>query len=101
MKRVLLLCFIHGFKGDDDTFQHFPDDLNQTLSSNLGGDHIESIVYPKYETKGELAETTAAFLEWSVTCASIHGDDNANTGWQAEGTGNGSQESPRRNSMAA
>ncbi|RKU47043.1 hypothetical protein DL546_008677 [Coniochaeta pulveracea] len=64
MKRVLLLCFIHGFKGDDDTFQHFPDDLNQTLSSNLGGDHIESIVYPKYETKGELAETTAAFLEW-------------------------------------
>lgn len=67
MKRVLLLCFIHGFKGDDDTFQRFPEDLKQTLSSNLGEDHVESIVYPKYETKGELAETTAAFLEWSVT----------------------------------
>jgi hypothetical protein len=64
MKRVLLLCFIHGFKGNDDTFQSFPEDLKQTLSSNLGENHIESVVYPRYETKGELAEATAAFVEW-------------------------------------
>lgn len=24
MKKTLLLCFIHGFKGDDDTFEKFP-----------------------------------------------------------------------------
>ncbi|OIW22802.1 hypothetical protein CONLIGDRAFT_664828 [Coniochaeta ligniaria NRRL 30616] len=62
--RVLLLCFIHGFKGNDDTFQNFPDDLKKTISSNLGDEHIESVVYPKYETKGELAQSTEAFLEW-------------------------------------
>ena len=63
-RRVLLLCFIHGFKGNDDTFQHFPEDLKRTISSNLDDNHIESVVYPKYETKGELAQSTEAFLGW-------------------------------------
>ena len=63
-KRVLLLCFIHGFKGNDDTFQHFPEDLKRTIASNLDDNHIESVVYPKYETKGELAQSTEAFLGW-------------------------------------
>ncbi|KAB5513323.1 hypothetical protein GE09DRAFT_1162527 [Coniochaeta sp. 2T2.1] len=63
-KRVLLLCFIHGFKGNDDTFHHFPEDLKKTISSNLNDEHIESVVYPRYETKGELAESTEAFLGW-------------------------------------
>ena len=63
-KRVLLLCFIHGFKGNDDTFQHFPEDLKKTINSNLNDEHIETVVYPRYETKGELAESTEAFLGW-------------------------------------
>ncbi|KAH8902863.1 hypothetical protein BR93DRAFT_886210 [Coniochaeta sp. PMI_546] len=64
MKRVLLLCFIHGFKGNDDTFQNFPEDLRKTISNNLDDEHIESVIYPKYETKGELAQSTEAFLGW-------------------------------------
>ena len=63
-KRVLLLCFIHGFKGNDDTFQNFPEDLKRTISANLDDEHVESVVYPKYETKGELAQSTEAFLTW-------------------------------------
>jgi hypothetical protein len=63
-KRVLLLCFIHGFKGNDDTFQSFPEDLKRTVASNLDDDRIESVVYPKYETKGELAQSTESFLGW-------------------------------------
>lgn len=63
-KRILLLCFIHGFKGDDDTFRDFPKHLKDTVTSNLLDHHVASVVYPKYETKGELAQTTEAFLEW-------------------------------------
>ncbi|KAK4444215.1 hypothetical protein QBC34DRAFT_442718 [Podospora aff. communis PSN243] len=64
MKRVLLLCFIHGFKGDDDTFREFPKHLQDTITSNLPDDKVTSVVYPKYETKGELAQSTSAFLGW-------------------------------------
>lgn len=63
-RRVLLLCFIHGFKGNDDTFQNFPEDLKRSIASNLDNDLVESVVYPKYETKGELAQSTEAFLDW-------------------------------------
>ncbi|KAK1773034.1 hypothetical protein QBC45DRAFT_398380 [Copromyces sp. CBS 386.78] len=63
-KRILLLCFIHGFKGDDDTFRDFPKHLKDTVTSNLLDHHVASVVYPKYETKGELTQTTEAFLEW-------------------------------------
>ena len=64
MKRILLLCFIHGFKGSDDTFGDFPKHLQDTVTSNLPDDKVESVVYPRYETKGELAQSSAAFLEW-------------------------------------
>lgn len=64
MKRILLLCFIHGFKGDDDTFGDFPKNLQATVTNNLPDHEVASVVYPKYETKGELAQSTTAFLEW-------------------------------------
>ncbi|KAI1407742.1 hypothetical protein F5Y13DRAFT_195093 [Hypoxylon sp. FL1857] len=64
MPRTLLLCFIHGFKGDDDTFRMFPDDLKEQVASKLPDHNVESIVYPKYETKGELGQCCATFLSW-------------------------------------
>ncbi|WYZ37667.1 hypothetical protein EsH8_II_001173 [Colletotrichum jinshuiense] len=64
MSRTLLLCFIHGFKGNDNTFHDFPDDLKRTVTKQLPDHRVESIVYPQYETKGELAQATEAFLGW-------------------------------------
>ncbi|KAK0703935.1 hypothetical protein B0T26DRAFT_757430 [Lasiosphaeria miniovina] len=84
MERILLLCFLHGFKarstmsssantqahatppqqGDDDTFGDFPQHLQDTVTSNLPDHKVASVVYPKYETKGELAQSTEAFLGW-------------------------------------
>ncbi|KAM0269454.1 hypothetical protein ACHAQH_009716 [Verticillium albo-atrum] len=64
MSRVLLLCFIHGFKGSDDTFQEFPYDLKQQVAKQIPDHKVESVVYPKYETKGELDQATESFLEW-------------------------------------
>ncbi|KAI0466500.1 hypothetical protein F4859DRAFT_526600 [Xylaria cf. heliscus] len=64
MPRTLLLCFLHGFKGNDDTFRTFPDDLKTQVAKQLPDDNVESVVYPKYETKGELGQCSVAFLEW-------------------------------------
>ncbi|CAK7217729.1 hypothetical protein SBRCBS47491_003269 [Sporothrix bragantina] len=65
MPRILLLCFVHGFKGGDNTFKTFPDDLKDA-AAKLVPDHdrVETIVYPRYETKGELADASQTFLEW-------------------------------------
>ncbi|KAI1801338.1 hypothetical protein F4811DRAFT_574250 [Daldinia bambusicola] len=64
MPRTLLLCFIHGFKGDDDTFKTFPIDLQDRISKKLPDHNVESIVYPKYETRGELGQCCVFFLSW-------------------------------------
>ncbi|KAI0887729.1 uncharacterized protein GGS22DRAFT_197704 [Annulohypoxylon maeteangense] len=64
MPRTLLLCFLHGFKGDDDTFRTFPSDLQQRVATKLPDHNVESIVYPKYETRGELAPCCSSFLSW-------------------------------------
>ncbi|KAI3392071.1 hypothetical protein diail_6300 [Diaporthe ilicicola] len=64
MARTLLLCHIHGFKGNDDSFGTFPEDLKKNLSSQLSDQNVESVIYPKYATKGELSEASVNFLEW-------------------------------------
>ncbi|KAK1992801.1 hypothetical protein LX36DRAFT_684696 [Colletotrichum falcatum] len=64
MPRTLLLCFVHGFKGNDNTFHDFPDDLRRSVTKQLPDCRVESIVYPQYETKGELAQASEAFLAW-------------------------------------
>jgi pimeloyl-ACP methyl ester carboxylesterase len=66
-KKTLLLCFIHGFKGDDDTFDRFPFDLKALVSHALPQLNIESVVYPRYETRGDLAACVARFREWLQT----------------------------------
>ncbi|KJZ80080.1 hypothetical protein HIM_00794 [Hirsutella minnesotensis 3608] len=64
MPRILLLCFVHGFKGKDVTFNEFPHHLKRRLERELPEKLIETIIYPTYETKGKLAEATQAFLQW-------------------------------------
>lgn len=39
-------------------------DLKRTVRSQLPDHHVESIVYPKYATKGELTEASVNFLDW-------------------------------------
>lgn len=52
MKKTLLLCFIHGFKGGDDTFGGFPEHLRALVSHGLPNLDVRAIVYPKFETRG-------------------------------------------------
>ncbi|CAK7272418.1 hypothetical protein SEPCBS119000_005115 [Sporothrix epigloea] len=65
MPRILLLCFVHGFKGDDATFQTFPNDLKNAVAALVPDSvRVETVVYPRYETTGELAAASQKFLEW-------------------------------------
>ncbi|QRW02112.1 alpha/beta hydrolase family protein [Ceratobasidium sp. AG-Ba] len=87
----LVLCiFIHGFKGTDSTFGAFPHrvghlveqvlrvgrgyaenlDLNQegpeseSLASKVT---VECLVFPAYETRGNLEEAVEKFVDWLTT----------------------------------
>lgn len=67
MKKTLLLCFIHGFKGGEETFGHkyaFTEDLRTRLSVLLPKLDVRVLVYPKYETRGDLADTVSRFRDW-------------------------------------
>ncbi|KAH7038125.1 uncharacterized protein B0I36DRAFT_359724 [Microdochium trichocladiopsis] len=67
MRKTLLLCFIHGFKGGDDTFgekSEFSQHLAAILSVELPRVDVRAITYPKYETRGDLHECVARFRDW-------------------------------------
>ncbi|KEQ77874.1 hypothetical protein M436DRAFT_36729 [Aureobasidium namibiae CBS 147.97] len=62
--KSLLLVFIHGFKGGDHTFDGFPDHFRTLVQNALPKINILSIVYPKFETQGDLSECVAKFHGW-------------------------------------
>lgn len=64
MRKTLLLVFIHGFKGGDDTFGKFPEHLRALISHALSKVDVLAIAYPRFETRGELKECVARFREW-------------------------------------
>jgi hypothetical protein len=67
MQKTLLLCFIHGFKGGESTFgdrYRFTEDLAHAVADRLPKLNIKVIVYPRYETRGDLYECVARFREW-------------------------------------
>ncbi|KAL8683081.1 MAG: hypothetical protein Q9186_000895 [Xanthomendoza sp. 1 TL-2023] len=47
-KRKLLLVYIHGFTGNETSFQAFPTHVHESISNRLAETHtVQSIVYPK------------------------------------------------------
>ncbi|TID18315.1 hypothetical protein E2P81_ATG06246 [Venturia nashicola] len=63
MKKTLLLVFIHGFKGGDDTFASFPSYLRVLLTHALPKISIEQVQYPKFDTRGDLLQNKVIDLE--------------------------------------
>ncbi|TFK55533.1 hypothetical protein OE88DRAFT_1709979 [Heliocybe sulcata] len=63
-REQLLVIFIHGFKGTDGTFGTFPERLQHVLASTTEDIDVECIVFPQYETKGELDAAVERFADW-------------------------------------
>nr|GAT55392.1 predicted protein [Mycena chlorophos] len=65
------LIYIHGFQGDDTSFQAFPKDLQQYLTDHLtlfeGRIRFQSSLYPTYKSRKPISEATANFLAWLKT----------------------------------
>ncbi|CAK5280034.1 unnamed protein product [Mycena citricolor] len=64
MRELLLLVFIHGFKGTDQTFRDFPERLQHVLTETVGNLDVQCVVFPAYETKGDLNEAVVKFADW-------------------------------------
>lgn len=63
----LFVVFIHGFKGTDQTFREFPKRLEHILSETISNVKVECLVFPAYETKGELDKAVVRFADWLTT----------------------------------
>ncbi|KAJ7766350.1 hypothetical protein DFH07DRAFT_352200 [Mycena maculata] len=64
------LVYIHGFQGNDTSFQTFPTDLQQHLSANIPSHlniNIRTSLYPTYKSRKPIALATHNFLAWLST----------------------------------
>ncbi|KAK2591848.1 hypothetical protein QQS21_010457 [Conoideocrella luteorostrata] len=67
MKKTLVLCFIHGFKGGESTFgdnYQFTRHLRDIVAQKLPKIDVRVLVYPKYETRGDLGQCVSRFRDW-------------------------------------
>ncbi|KAF9821253.1 hypothetical protein IEO21_00861 [Rhodonia placenta] len=63
---LVLLIFIHGFKGTDHTFGDFPERLQHILSETLDNVRVQSVVFPAYEVSLH-TEAVVRFADWLTT----------------------------------
>ncbi|KAH7914406.1 hypothetical protein BJ138DRAFT_1177332, partial [Hygrophoropsis aurantiaca] len=54
LQDLLLVIFIHGFKGTESSFGSFPSRLEHILTETIDNVHVKCAVFPAYETKGKL-----------------------------------------------
>lgn len=64
---LLLLVYIHGFKGTDESFEKFPERLEHMLSETIPDVTVESRVFPAYEVWIHLAAVLSYIALISVT----------------------------------
>ncbi|GMK54501.1 hypothetical protein CspeluHIS016_0110870 [Cutaneotrichosporon spelunceum] len=64
---LLVLVWVHGFKGNDVTFEGFPSRIVRILEDTHPSLQVQSHVFPAYETRGELSAATENFVQWLAT----------------------------------
>lgn len=66
-KRKLLVVYIHGFMGNETSFQSFPAHLHNLLSVTLDplGYLVHTKVYPKFKTRHNILVAAENFSQWS------------------------------------
>ncbi|KAF8544537.1 hypothetical protein BDD12DRAFT_815620 [Trichophaea hybrida] len=69
-QRMLLLVYIHGFMGNETSFQSFPAHLHNLVTVTLGSDDdsagylVHTKVYPKFKTRHQINVATLEFSQW-------------------------------------
>ena len=63
--RTLLLVYIHGFMGNETSFQSFPAHVHNLLTVKLKETHVvHSKIYPKYKSRKDVKFARDSFSEW-------------------------------------
>lgn len=64
-RRILLIIYIHGFMGSNDSFRSFPAHVHYYLKSALAESHvIHSKIYPRYKTYKAIEVARDNFSTW-------------------------------------
>ena len=64
-RRTLLLVYIHGFMGNETSFQSFPAHVHNLVTVRLEGSHVvHTKIYPKYKSRKAIEFARDAFSEW-------------------------------------
>ena len=64
-KRTLLLIYIHGFMGNETSFQSFPAHVHNVVTVALAETHvIHTKIYPKYKSRRAVEYARDDFSEW-------------------------------------
>jgi hypothetical protein len=64
-KRRLLLIYIHGFLGSEDSFYQFPRKVHDLLTVSMAPTHVVYLkIYPRYKTRGPLQDARDGISQW-------------------------------------
>ena len=64
-RRTLLIVYIHGFYGNDQSFRSFPYHVHSHLKSSLADSHVlHSKIYPRYKTYRSIELARDNFSQW-------------------------------------
>lgn len=64
-RRRLLLLFIHGFMGNETSFQNFPRHVHDLVSILLSNSHVvQTKIYPRYRSKDTITVAGDQFSAW-------------------------------------
>jgi hypothetical protein len=66
-QRTLLLIFIHGFMGNETSFQSFPAHVHNLVTVTLAESHVvHTKIYPRYKSRRAIEVAAEEFSKWSV-----------------------------------
>jgi hypothetical protein len=64
-KRRLLLVYIHGFLGSEESFYQFPRKVHDLLAVSLVETHVVyTKIYPRYKTRRPIHEARDDISQW-------------------------------------
>lgn len=67
-RRTLLLIYIHGFMGNETSFQSFPAHVHNLVTVKLADTHqIHSKIYPRYKSRKVIDYAREDFSNWSAS----------------------------------
>ena len=64
-QRTLLMIYIHGFLGDETSFQSFPAHVHTLLAATLADSHvIHTKIYPRYKSRKHISFARDELSQW-------------------------------------